>query len=33
MHVPFGTALGVYGLWILFNRETERLFAAHAPSC
>ena len=28
MHVPFGTALGVYGLWILFNRDTERLFAA-----
>jgi hypothetical protein len=27
MHVPFGTALGVYGLWILFNRDTERLFA------
>jgi hypothetical protein len=30
MHVPFGTALGVYGLWILFNRDTECLFAAHA---
>ena len=29
MHVPFGTALGVYGLWILFHRDTERLFAAH----
>ena len=28
MHVPFGTALGVYGLWILFHRDTERLFAA-----
>jgi hypothetical protein len=25
-----GTALGVYGLWILFHRETERLFAARA---
>jgi hypothetical protein len=25
-HIPFGTALGVYGLWVLFNRETERLF-------
>ena len=32
MHVPFGTALGVYGLWILFNRDTERLFAAHAST-
>ena len=30
MHVPFGTALGVYGLWILFHRDTERLFAADA---
>jgi len=28
MHVPFGTALAVYGLWILFHRDTERLFAA-----
>ena len=28
MHVPFGTALGVYGLWILFHRDAERLFAA-----
>jgi len=27
MHVPFGTALGAYGLWILFHRDTERLFA------
>ena len=24
--VPFGTALGIYGLWVLLNRETERLF-------
>ncbi len=24
--VPFGTALGVYGIWVLFNHETERLF-------
>ncbi len=30
MHVPFGTALGVYGLWILFHRDTERLFATRA---
>jgi hypothetical protein len=28
MHVPFGTALGIYGLWVLFNRDTERLFVA-----
>ena len=31
-HVPFGTALGIYGLWVLFNRETERLFAAQSPT-
>ena len=24
---PFGTILGVYGLWVLFNKETEALFA------
>ena len=30
MAVPFGTALGVYGLWVLFSKETERLFQAPA---
>ena len=25
-HVPLGTALGVYGLWVLLSPETERLF-------
>lgn len=25
-HIPFGTALGIYGLWVLFNRDAERLF-------
>ncbi len=24
---PFGTALGIYGLWVLLNIETERMFA------
>lgn len=24
---PFGTLLGVYGLWVLFSKETEPLFA------
>lgn len=24
--IPFGTALGVYGLWIMFNKETEAIF-------
>ena len=23
---PFGTALGIYGLWVMFNKETEKLF-------
>jgi len=32
---PFGTILGVYGLWVLFNDETEALFrgtTAPAPT-
>lgn len=28
IHVPFGTALGVYGLWVLLSNETEALFRA-----
>lgn len=24
--IPFGTILGVYGIWVLFSKETERLF-------
>jgi hypothetical protein len=24
--VPFGTALGIYGLWVLLSNETEALF-------
>jgi len=27
LNVPIGTALGVYGLWVLLQAETERLFA------
>jgi hypothetical protein len=23
---PFGTALGAYGLWVLLNKDTERMF-------
>jgi hypothetical protein len=30
--IPFGTIVGVYGLWVLFSRETEQLFTAQAPS-
>jgi len=26
IHVPFGTALGIYGLWALLSREGELLF-------
>ncbi len=26
INVPLGTALGVYGLWALLNRQTESLF-------
>lgn len=26
LNVPFGTAVGIYGLWALLNRETEALF-------
>ncbi|HTC32965.1 MAG TPA: hypothetical protein VK724_06320 [Bryobacteraceae bacterium] len=26
--VPFHTALGIYGLWVLLNREAEQMFAA-----
>jgi hypothetical protein len=26
LNIPFGTALGIYGLWVLLNRETEQLF-------
>lgn len=26
MMIPFGTMVGVYGLWILFSKDTEKLF-------
>ena len=33
LNIPFGTILGVYGLWVLLNKDTERLFAgAPAPT-
>ena len=32
MMIPFGTIVGVYGVWVLFSKETERLFAAPAAS-
>lgn len=27
VHIPLGTILGVYGLWVLLNSDTERLFS------
>jgi hypothetical protein len=30
LHIPVGTVLGVYGLWVLFSHDTERLFAEPA---
>jgi protein-S-isoprenylcysteine O-methyltransferase Ste14 len=27
---PWGTILGVYALWVLFNKQTEQLFARSA---
>ena len=27
INIPFGTVLGVYGLWVLLNKDTERLFS------
>jgi hypothetical protein len=32
MMIPFGTIVGVYGIWVLFSKETERLFAAQGPA-
>ena len=26
LNIPFGTALGIYTLWVLFNKDTIRLF-------
>jgi hypothetical protein len=26
--IPFGTLVGIYGLWVLFSKDTERLFEA-----
>ena len=27
IHIPFGTVIGIYALWVLLSRETERLFS------
>jgi hypothetical protein len=31
LHLPFGTIVGVYGLWVLFSPETEALFRRMPP--
>ncbi len=31
-HVPFGTALGIYSMIVLFNPETVRLFQGGTPA-
>ncbi|HEX3702639.1 MAG TPA: hypothetical protein VHU82_04870 [Vicinamibacterales bacterium] len=30
--MPVGTIVGIYGLWVLFSKDTERLFGGPAPS-
>ena len=32
VHIPFGTIVGIYGLWVLFNKDTEPLFAETRPA-
>lgn len=32
INFPIGTAIGVYGLWVLLTKETERLFTPVPPS-
>ena len=30
--IPVGTAFGIYGLWVMFNKQTEALFAKTPPA-
>jgi hypothetical protein len=30
--MPVGTIVGIYGLWVLFSKETERLFDVSVPA-
>lgn len=32
INIPLGTILGAYGLWVLLNKETERLFSGVPPA-
>jgi hypothetical protein len=31
LNVPVGTAIGVYGLWVMLNQETEAIFRGAPP--
>ena len=31
LNFPFGTLLGIYALWVLLSKDTERLFASATP--
>jgi hypothetical protein len=31
INIPIGTILGIYALWVLLNKDTERLFAGAPP--
>jgi hypothetical protein len=31
IHIPVGTIVGIYALWVLFSKDTERLFSG-APA-
>jgi hypothetical protein len=31
MNLPFGTAVSIYGLWVLLSGRTDELFAAESP--
>jgi hypothetical protein len=31
LSIPFGTALGIYGLWVMLNAQTEVLFRGGFP--
>jgi hypothetical protein len=32
LNIPIGTALGIYGLWVLFSQESQQYFAVHQAS-
>lgn len=31
INIPIGTIVGIYGLYVLLNKDTERLFTSPAP--